>query len=62
MFDFLEVLAVTRYHKDWLRGSPKATCSLTIFLQYGDCKIQPKAIDLSMRVWKITTGFIGFIP
>ena len=30
--------------------------------QFRYIKIQPKTIDLSTRLWGITTEFVGFIP
>ena len=30
--------------------------------QFRSIKIQPKTIELSTRLWGITTEFVGFIP
>ena len=30
--------------------------------RYINYKIQPKTVDLTMRLWEITTEFVGFIP
>jgi len=38
-------------------GSPLSTID-----QFGYIKIQPNSIDLSTRLWGITTEIVGFIP
>ena len=41
---------------------PTATGNVQAIDQFRRIKIQPKTIDLSARLWEITTEFVGFIP
>ena len=42
---------------------PPACCQVAqVIDQFRYIKIQPKTIDLSTRLWGITTEFVGFIP
>ena len=60
----LKIVKDTNNHE--LKNAIKLRIALTattiIIDRFRYIKIQPKTIDLSTRLWGITTGFVRFIP